>query len=138
MIQAFIGSCLGISPSLVPVDQAFKELDIDASTYLSLLIELGQAVGGDLVAGGAAAPVAARLVVALPHTPVSLLALVNIHTRPTVRGELVALPAVAPVRPPEVGAVMTADVGDLLALVHVDTRLACRLEALLTHTSVGP
>ena len=47
MIQAFIGSCLGINPSLVPVDQAFKELDIDASIYLNLLIELGQAVGGE-------------------------------------------------------------------------------------------
>ena len=97
----------------------------------------GQAVGGDLVAGGAAAPVAARLVVALAHTPVGLLALVNVDAGPTVRGEFVSLPAVAPVRPPQVGAVVAADVGDLLALINVNTSLACRLEALLADTSVG-
>ena len=67
-----------------------------------------------------------------------LLTLVDINAAPAVRGELVSLPAVAPVRPPQVGAVVAADVGDLLALINVNTSLACRLEALLTHTSVGP
>ena len=66
-----------------------------------------------------------------------LLTLVNIHTAPAVRGELVSLPAVAPVGPPEVGAVVTADVGYLHALVNVNTSLPSWLEALLADTSVG-
>ena len=66
-----------------------------------------------------------------------LLTLVNVHTAPAVSGELVALPAVAPVGPPEVGAVVTADVGDLHALVNINTSLPSRLEALLADTSVG-
>ena len=66
-----------------------------------------------------------------------LLTLVNVHTAPAVRGELVALPAVAPVGPPEVGAVVTADVGDLHALVNINTSLPSWLEALLADTSVG-
>ena len=82
-------------------------------------------------------PVAAWLIVTLTHTPVVLRTLVDIATAPAVRGELVALPAVAPVRPPQVGAVVAADVGDLLALINVNTSLACRLEALLADTSVG-
>ena len=85
----------------------------------------------------AATSIAPWLIETLPSTPVGLLTLVNIHTAPAVRGELVSLPAVAPVGPPEVGAVVTADVGDLLALIHVHTRLASRLEALLADTSVG-
>ena len=66
-----------------------------------------------------------------------LLTLVNIHTAPAVRGELVSLPAVAPVGPPEVGAVVAADVGYLHALVNVNTSLPSWLEALLADTSVG-
>ena len=67
-----------------------------------------------------------------------LLTLVDVHTGPAVSGELVPLPAVAPVRPPQVGAVVTADVRNLLALVDINTRLAGRFEALLADTPVGP
>ena len=67
-----------------------------------------------------------------------LLTLVNIDTAPAVRGELVALPAVAPVGPPEVGAVVAADIGYLHALININTGLPGWLEALLADTSVGP
>ena len=67
-----------------------------------------------------------------------LLTLVNIDTAPAVRGELVSLPAVAPVGPPEVGAVMAADIGYFHALININTGLAGGLEALLADTSVGP
>ena len=85
----------------------------------------------------AATPIAARLIETLTRTPVGLLTLVNIHTAPAVRGELVSLPAVTSVGPPQVGAVVAADVGYLHALVNINTRLASWLEALLADTSVG-
>ena len=103
-----------------------------------IYILAGQTIGGQLVPVRTATPVTAGLIVALAHTLVSLLTLVNINTRPAVCGEFVALPAVAPVGTPQVCAVVTANVGDLLALIDVHTRLASRLEALLADTSVRP